>query len=115
MAQNDNNVPLIELAETEVDMTQKSASASVYGLMGRRAIYREGLGTVLVNDDYEDSKPIPSPNRTQSKDTIPYPYGQAKPTDSIFPEVGYGPIEQGFGNGLWESRGSKDPNVVNFI
>ncbi|WP_136465160.1 serine hydrolase domain-containing protein [Flagellimonas onchidii] len=87
MAQNDNNVPLIELAETEVNKVNKWASASVYGLMNRKAIYREGLGTVLINDDYDKSKPVPAPNRIQTKDTIPYPYGQANPKDSIFENV----------------------------
>ena len=73
LAQHDNNVPLIELADTEVDTDHKWASASVYGLMNRKAVYREGLGTVLVNDDYDEAKPfrllsgsrpwIPSPTR----------------------------------------------------
>ncbi|WP_190808670.1 serine hydrolase [Flagellimonas sp. S3867] len=87
LTQNDNNVPLIELAETEVDTQQKWASASVYGLMNRKAIYREGLGTVLVNDDYNEREAIPMPVRVQKLDTIPYPYGQANPIDSIFVDV----------------------------
>ncbi|WP_097045624.1 serine hydrolase domain-containing protein [Flagellimonas pacifica] len=87
LAENDNNVPLIELAETEVDVKQKWASASVYGLMNRKALYREGLGTVLVNDDYDESKSITSPVRNQLTDTIPYPYGQASPKDSTFSEI----------------------------
>ncbi|MEX0313821.1 MAG: serine hydrolase domain-containing protein [Allomuricauda sp.] len=83
LAQNDNNVPLIELADTEVDTDHKWASASVYGLMNRKAIFREGLGTVLVNDDYDEAKSVPAPVRLQTLDTIPYPYGQASPKDSI--------------------------------
>ena len=87
LTQNDNNVPLIELANTEVDTQQKWASASVYGLMNRKAIFREGLGTVLVNDDYDESKAIPKPVRVRNMDTIPYPYGQGNPIDSIFADV----------------------------
>ncbi|MEX0361500.1 MAG: serine hydrolase, partial [Allomuricauda sp.] len=38
ITQNDNNVPLIKLANTEVDTQEKSASSSVYGLMERKAV-----------------------------------------------------------------------------
>lgn len=87
ISQNDNNVPLIKLAVTEVDESDVSASSSVYGFMERKAVYREGLGAVLVNDDYDPEKSIPQPTRNQPMDTIPYPYGQAEPKDTIFPEI----------------------------
>nr|WP_298789660.1 serine hydrolase [uncultured Allomuricauda sp.] len=87
LTENDNNIPLIKLAETELNNDRKWASASVYGLMRRKAIYREGLGTVLVNDDFDENKPVPAPMRNQSMDTIPYPYGQAAPQDSIFENI----------------------------
>ncbi|WP_420322526.1 serine hydrolase domain-containing protein [Flagellimonas sp.] len=102
LAQNDNNVPLIELADAEVDTEHQWASASVYGLMNRKAIFREGLGTVLVNDDYDESMTIPIPFRNQPMDTIPYPYGQANPKDSIFDDVDMGQLDKAvamaFGN-----------------
>ncbi len=85
--QNDNNVPLIKLADVEVDKDQKAASASVYGLLERTAVQREGLGTVLVNSDYNAEKVMPKPNRAKVQDTIPYPFGQADPRDTIFMEV----------------------------
>ncbi|MBS9463555.1 serine hydrolase [Flagellimonas sp. 389] len=87
VTQNDNNVPLIKLATTEVDKGTKSATAAVYGLMDRKAVYREGLGTVLVNEDYDKAAFMLKPNRNFSADTIPYPYGQASPKDTIFPEI----------------------------
>ncbi|MDC6363364.1 MULTISPECIES: serine hydrolase domain-containing protein [Flavobacteriaceae] len=83
----DNNVPLIELAETQVDETEESASSTVYGLMERTAVYRDGLGTVLINDSYDPDKLTIRPNRNKIMDTIPYPFGQAEPLDSIFEEV----------------------------
>lgn len=87
MNQYDNNVPLIELAETQVDETAESASSKVYGLMERTAVYRDGLGTVLINDGYDAEKLTIRPHRNKTADTIPYPYGQAEPLDSIFEEV----------------------------
>ncbi|MEO9513188.1 MAG: serine hydrolase [Flavobacteriaceae bacterium] len=87
ITQNDNNVPLIKLAVTEVDNSDMSALSSVYGFMKRKAVYREGLGAVLVNDDFDPSKETLKPNRNQPQDTIPYPYGQASPKDTVFPEI----------------------------
>lgn len=87
MNQFDNNAPLIELASTEVDENGQSASSTVYGLMERTAVYRDGLGTVLINDEYDPEKLTIRPNRNRVADTIPYPYGQAPPLDTILPEV----------------------------
>lgn len=87
ITQNDNNVPLIELADTEVDQTEKTATSRVYGLMNRTAIYRDGLGTVLVNDDYDSDATDLRPKRIQNADTIPYPFGQAAPLDTVLPEI----------------------------
>ncbi|MEX0363135.1 MAG: hypothetical protein AB3N10_19325 [Allomuricauda sp.] len=94
ITQNDNNVPLIKLANTEVDTQEKSASSSVYGLMERKAVYREGLGTVLVNDDFDPNASNFKPNRIQHQDTIPYPYGQAAPLDSVFAEIDQDQLNQ---------------------
>lgn len=102
MNQYDNNVPLIELAETHVDETAESASSKVYGLMERTAVYRDGLGTVLINDSYDAEKLTIRPHRNKIADTIPYPYGQAEPLDSIFEEVDLGQLSKAvamaFGN-----------------
>ncbi|MCL6273415.1 beta-lactamase family protein [Muricauda sp. 2012CJ35-5] len=87
ITQNDNNVPLIELADTEVDQTEKTATSRVYGLMNRTAIYRDGLGTVLVNDDYDSDATDLRPKRIQNTDTIAYPFGQAAPLDTVLPEI----------------------------
>ncbi|MBO0329923.1 serine hydrolase domain-containing protein [[Muricauda] lutisoli] len=83
----DNSAPLIEIASTEVNKDEESASSTVYGLMERTAVYRDGLGAVLINDDYDPEKLTIRPQRTQPADTIPYPYGQAAPVDSVLTEV----------------------------
>ncbi|MEL6305017.1 MAG: serine hydrolase [Bacteroidota bacterium] len=93
---NDNNVPLVKLAACEVAENEKAATASVYGLLSRKAVYREGLGSVLVNDEMDAGDFKLKPNRIQPKDTIPYPYGQAAPKDSIFEEVDYDQLDKAF-------------------
>jgi CubicO group peptidase (beta-lactamase class C family) len=87
MNQFDNKAPLIELASTELDESKEAASSTVYGLMKRTALYRDGLGAVLVNDDYDPTKLTIRPHRSKTMNTIPYPYGQADPLDTILPEV----------------------------
>ncbi|MER3317346.1 MAG: serine hydrolase [Allomuricauda sp.] len=85
--QYDNSAPLIEIASTEVNEQEESASSTVYGLMERTAVYRDGLGAVLINDDYDPEKLTIRPQRNQIPDTIPYPFGQAAPIDTLLPEV----------------------------
>ena len=53
--QEDNNFPPINYADIKVDSDRKTASASVIGMKKRTAIYREGLGAVLINDDFDES------------------------------------------------------------
>src|SRR5690606_28388735 len=70
-----------------VDEKERSATSTVYGLMKRTAVHREGLGAVLINGDYDPAKVVAAPRRHKVLDTFPYPYGQGAPLDSVLPEV----------------------------
>jgi len=75
----------ISLAKMDIDYEEKSVTARVFGLAKRKAVYREGLGSVLVLDVPEEelrevSFRIPDPDYNQ--DTIPWPKGNVL-TDSI--------------------------------
>ena len=63
----DNGFIPINLASYEIDKKNKSVSASIFGLMERKAIYVDGLGAILVNDDYDESTEFKIPNRTFSQ------------------------------------------------
>ena len=65
MNQYDNSAPLIEIASTEIDESEQSASSTVYGMMERTAVYRDGLGAVLINDDYDPKALTIRPQRNQ--------------------------------------------------
>ncbi|MEM9076269.1 MAG: serine hydrolase [Bacteroidota bacterium] len=86
---NDLKMPLVELAKVSLNANSPSASASVYGLMDRKAIYREGLGSVLVDSDYDEDQSYLQPNRSFEKVELPYPYGHLPPKDTVLPEVDY--------------------------
>ena len=86
---NDNDVPLIKLADVQEDANEKQATASVFGLMERRSICHDGLGCVLVNDKYDPNTVIPKPHRTTLKNDLPFPYGNNGTKDTTFPNVDY--------------------------
>lgn len=90
----DNDINLIDLAKNEINEKEKFAEASVYGLKTRRAIYREGLGAVLVNEDYDASKPYLVPKRNFTLNTaIPFPYGDGEAEKPTFNNVDYKRID----------------------
>ncbi|MGB5376976.1 MAG: serine hydrolase, partial [Muriicola sp.] len=53
VTENDNNVPMVKLAETHYNAAEKKGIATVFGLMEREAVCRDGLGCVLVNGDID--------------------------------------------------------------
>ncbi|MEM9141688.1 MAG: serine hydrolase [Bacteroidota bacterium] len=93
VTQNDNNAPLIKLADAT--MEENTAMASVFGLMERKSICRPGTGCVLVTPDFEGQLNIPTPRRNRTQSPLPYPYGNGKEKDSLFPEVRYSILEKG--------------------
>ncbi len=87
--EKDHNVPLVKLADTEYDGSTHTSLASVYGLMKREAICREGLGCVLVNDDIDPKLYSITPKREFIKSPLPYPFGDGKEKDTLFENIDY--------------------------
>jgi CubicO group peptidase (beta-lactamase class C family) len=85
----DNDFLPIKLASNKIDENEKFATATVFGLKQRKAIYREGLGATLINDDFDTSKPYEVPNRTKLSSNLPFPYGNNEPMDTVFANVDY--------------------------
>ncbi len=94
----DHDMPLIDLADTKVSTTDKSASATVFGLMERKAVYKEGLGAVLTNKEYDRHAFDIVPNRIQKKDTLPFPYGNNGLKDTLLENVDYAKLEAAMTN-----------------
>jgi CubicO group peptidase (beta-lactamase class C family) len=101
----DNAVSVIFLANNTINETGKFATASVFGLKERKAIYREGLGTTLINDDFDVTKPYLVPKRTKRPTKSPFPYGNeelkaALPNgkDTIFGNVNYAKLNAAIAN-----------------
>ncbi|MFD2519209.1 serine hydrolase domain-containing protein [Salinimicrobium flavum] len=84
----DNDFEPVSYAKTEVDHSERSASAKVFGLKKRKAVYREGLGCTLLpeNASSDDLSPV-APQRNFTPNPAPYPGGEGEPTDTVFAEV----------------------------
>ncbi|WP_418264379.1 serine hydrolase domain-containing protein [Flavobacterium faecale] len=93
----DNDIKLIDWATNTIEEAGKFATSSVYGLKERKAIYREGLGATLINDDFDETQPYLVPKRTESQKGL-FPYGNTKPQDSLFSNVDYGNLNRAVAN-----------------
>ena len=85
----DNNFSPVNLADDYINENNKSATSSVFGLLTRNAIYREGLGTVLTLSKEDETAAYLSPKRTTPDQTTPYPYGNAAQKDTLFNNIDY--------------------------
>lgn len=86
----DNEVPSMNLASNEVDERSKSVSSTALGIKTRKAIYREGVGAVLVpNNATIKQDTYLSPNRDKTPKNLVYPYGDLPQKDTLFSNIDY--------------------------
>jgi CubicO group peptidase (beta-lactamase class C family) len=89
----DNDVSVLFLANNKINKSEKFAISSVFGFKERKAIYREGLGVTLINDDFDVTKPYLVPKRTKLNNNLPFPYGNEEPKDTVFSNVDYAKLK----------------------
>jgi CubicO group peptidase (beta-lactamase class C family) len=102
----DNDIDNVRLATNEINKEGKFVISSAFGLKKRKAIYREGLGATLINDDFDETKPYLVPKRNKTALNLPFPYGNLEPKDSVFPEVNYEKLNQAVAN-AFDKKGEK--------
>ena len=90
----DNNFSPVNLATDIVDENKKVASSSVFNLLTRKAINREGLGSVLTINEADETADYLKPKRTKPNNLTPYPYGNAPQKDTIFTNVNYNKLNE---------------------
>ncbi|KIA99126.1 beta-lactamase [Flavobacterium sp. JRM] len=101
----DNNIPLLDLATSKINEEGKFATSNVYGLKERKAIYREGIGATLINDNFDVSKPYEVPKRTKLVNNLPFPYGNNEPKDTLFSNIDYAKLNKAVANAFDISGG----------
>lgn len=104
--QGDNDIPLVNIASNSINDAGKFATSSVYGIMKRKAIYREGLGATLINENFDESKPYEVPKRTKIKKALPFPYGDLELKDTIFSNIDYKKLNTTVAN-AFDKKGEK--------
>lgn len=86
----DNDIKSIKLATNKVNLKEKSVTSSAFGLKKRKAIYKEGLGVILLPEGKENEAiNIPAPNRNFKVSEKPFPYGNTKQKDTVFGNIDY--------------------------
>ena len=111
ITENDNNVPLVKLARLE-SATANSAIASVYGLMERETICRDGLGCVLITDAYDKNQKLLKPNRTKTSNALPFPYGNNGAKDTLFNTIDYDKLNTAVSNAFSNNDVQKTRTVL---
>lgn len=83
----DNDIDPIYYAKSVIDTLEKSVTSTVFGLKKRKAIFKEGLGCILVpkNGDVATFQP----RRIQIKNNAQWPYGEGLQEDTIFENINY--------------------------
>jgi len=94
----DNNFSPINLGTDKVNQVTNTSTASVFGLLTRKAFYREGLGSVLIDDDFDTSLKVRVPKRTNPNNTTPFPLGNADQKDTLFSSVDYSKLNSTVSN-----------------
>ena len=110
----DNDIDKIDWATNEINEVGKFATASVHGIKERKAIYRKGLGVTLINDDFDVSKPYEVPKRTKINNSLPFPYGNNEPKDTLFSNVDYDRLEKAITN-AFDKKGEKGKRTRSVI
>lgn len=109
ITEEDNDLPMVNLASNSINYEEKSATASVFGLKKRKAVYRDGVGCVLLPEDFvaEEVEFAAKPNRIRSKSIIPYPFGDGKSKDTLLADVNYDLLDEVIENSF-DSVGIKE-------
>lgn len=112
--EGDNGFLPVSLASNKVNLKDNSVSSKVFGLKKRTAVYVEGLGSILINKDYEEGMEFKVPNRSRAPKELPYPYGDLPQKDTVFQEVDYEKLENVVKN-AFDSPGMEDKRTRSLL
>lgn len=112
--QGDNDINKVDWATNNIDDNAGFAVSKVYGLKKRKAIYREGLGATLINENFDISKPFQTPKRTKLDNNLPYPYGNLEPKDTVFTNIDYQKLNYAVAN-AFDEKDTKDKRTRSVV
>ncbi len=94
----DNDIESMELATTIMNTSNNSVSSSVFGLKNRTAIYKDGIGAVLLPEGIVELKNNLIPKRNKTPKQLAYPYGDLPQKDTIFTNIDYKELKTAINN-----------------
>ena len=112
--QGDNDIPLVNKAMNTITDSETFATSTILGLKKRKAIYREGLGATLINDSFDVTIPYEVPKRNQLNNSLPFPYGNLEPKDTIFSTVDYTKLQKVVTN-AFDKKGEKNKRTRSIL
>ncbi|REE83824.1 CubicO group peptidase (beta-lactamase class C family) [Lutibacter oceani] len=92
----DNDINPVYYAKNVINKEEKSVTSTVFGLKKRKAIYKKGIGCILLPKDYKNQKF--KPNRTFLKNELPFPYGDLPQKDTIYNNINYEALQNAVDN-----------------
>ena len=101
----DNDIMPVKFATNTINFDEKSVSSTFFGLQKRTAVYREGVGCVLISEDNEVLNSL-KPVRTTTKTNLPFPYGDLPQKDTIFKHIDYKNLDKAVAN-VFDAPGEK--------
>lgn len=104
--QGDNDIPKVDWATNLIHEKGKFVTATVHGFKERKAIYREGLGATLIDDDYDVTKSYEVPIRINLNNDLPYPYGSLEIASPSFDNIDYIKLNAAVNN-AFDAKGKK--------
>jgi CubicO group peptidase (beta-lactamase class C family) len=90
----DNDFSPVNLATDKVDIENKFAISSAFGLLTRKAVYRKGLGAVLTLNKSDEIASYLVPKRLKADNNTPFPYGNAPQKERVFTNVDYVKLQE---------------------
>lgn len=94
----DNNFDIMPKAQNTIKANGKIVETTIFGFKKRTAIYRDGLGALLIDDDYDIAKKTRKPHRNLAPINKPFPYGDL-PQDTLeLANVDYKKLEKAIAN-----------------
>ncbi len=88
--EGDNDIDMVNYANNKINFEEKSVTSTVFGFKLRKAVYKEGVGCVLLPENSTNEKQkFFKPKRKISQINLPYPYGILPQKDTIFSNINY--------------------------
>ncbi|MDH3381585.1 MAG: serine hydrolase, partial [Flavobacteriaceae bacterium] len=95
----DNNIDPVYYAKSIIDYKEKSVTSAIFGLKKRKAVYKKGIGCVVLPEDLRvNNQDVFQPKRTILKNDLPFPYGNLEPQKVTFKNVDNDKLQQAINN-----------------